>query len=148
MTTQSDSFASSTHQTKTQWIQLGNHIDSWGKPIPVGLPLKDMLLHTGISGTTGSGKSALLRNIALQAFAHQANVVVIEPHGDLILDAQEGILSALPASVLDRVTDGWEAVRAASDKSRQRSATDAGRASGHDRRRTGARQRRLPFLAG
>ena len=86
------------------WIQIGDHIDSWGNEIPVGFPLKDLLVHTGISGTTGSGKSALLRNIALQAFQQGANVIVLEPHGDLILDPDEGILATLPNAVLDRVT--------------------------------------------
>ena len=87
-----------------QWIQLGTHIDSWGNAFPVGLPLDDLLVHTGISGTTGSGKSALLRNIALQAFVHGTNVVVLEPHGDLILHPDEGILATLPSNQLDRVT--------------------------------------------
>jgi hypothetical protein len=86
------------------WIVLGHHADPWGTAIPVGLPLRDLRSHVSVLGTTGSGKSTFLRNLALQAFHLGTTVVVIEPHGDLILDPAEGILAALPHEVLDRVT--------------------------------------------
>lgn len=88
----------------TPWIVFGHHLDQTGQELPVGLPLPDLQGHTAVVGTTGSGKSTLLRNLALQAFDLGATVVVIEPHGDLILDPQEGVLAALPHHVLDRVT--------------------------------------------
>lgn len=87
-----------------KWIVLGNYMDTWGKIVPVGLPMSDLKVHTSVIGTTGSGKSTLLRNLALQAFMHGASVIVLEPHGDLILDRDEGILAAIPPSKLDRVT--------------------------------------------
>lgn len=63
------------------WVILGEYADDWGHRVPVGLPLRDL---------------------ALQAFA-LGSTVVIEPHGDLILDPQEGILAALPPEALGRV---------------------------------------------
>jgi hypothetical protein len=66
--------------------------------------MADLKVHTFVSGTTGSGKSTFLRNLALQAFMQGASVIVIEPHGDLILDKEEGILAAIPAGELNRVT--------------------------------------------
>jgi len=85
------------------WITLGEYTDDWGNKVPVGLPLRDMRVHASLIGTTGSGKSTLSRNLALQAFDLGSTVVVIEPHGDLILDPTEGILAALPPTALRRV---------------------------------------------
>ncbi len=85
------------------WIILGEYTDDWGNRVPVGLPLRDLRVHASVLGTTGSGKSTSVRNLALQAFDLGATTVVIEPHGDLILDPEEGILAALPPSALDRV---------------------------------------------
>ncbi len=85
------------------WIVLGEYTDDWGNRVPVGLPLRDLRVHASILGTTGSGKSTFSRNLVLQAFDLGATTVVIEPHGDLILDPKEGILAALPPSALDRV---------------------------------------------
>ncbi len=87
----------------SDWIVLGHYTDSWGHVVPVGLPMSDLKVHTSVIGTTGSGKSTFLRNLALQAFMHGASVIVLEPHGDLILDKEEGILAAMPPSQLDRV---------------------------------------------
>ncbi|HIQ04934.1 MAG TPA: ATP-binding protein [Anaerolineae bacterium] len=85
------------------WIILGEYTDDWGNRVEVGLPLRDMRVHTSILGTTGSGKSTFSRNLALQAFDLGATTVIIEPHGDLILDPKEGILAALSPTALDRV---------------------------------------------
>jgi len=85
------------------WIILGEYTDDWGNKVPVGLPLRDLRVHASVLGTTGSGKSTFSRNLALQAFDLGATVVVIEPHGDLILDPNEGILAALPPDALGRV---------------------------------------------
>jgi len=86
------------------WITLGAYHDDWGNAIPVGFPIKDLRVHMSLFGTTGSGKSTLLRNLILQAFQMGTSVVVIEPHGDLILDQKEGVLAALPPEVLERVS--------------------------------------------
>lgn len=85
------------------WIILGEYTDDWGNKVPVGLPLRDLRVHASVLGTTGSGKSTFSRNLALQAFDLGATVVVIEPHGDLILDPKEGILAALPPEALRQV---------------------------------------------
>jgi len=85
------------------WIILGDYRDDWGQGIRVGLPMRDLRLHTFLSGTTGSGKSTFLRNLILQAFRLNATEVVIEPHGDLILDPKEGVLASLPHEALRHV---------------------------------------------
>ncbi len=43
----------------------------------------DRLLHTYIVGQTGTGKSSLLLNMAVQDMARSANFALIDPHGDL-----------------------------------------------------------------
>jgi hypothetical protein len=90
-------------QAREKWIVMGNHRNTWGKDEYVGLPMSDLTTHTCVSGSTGSGKSTFLRGLAKQFFDLGGVVIVIEPHGDLILDGQEGILADLPADMLDRV---------------------------------------------
>lgn len=92
------------HPPQDLWLLLGHHLDAWQAASPIGMPLDDLRRHATILGSTGSGKSTFLRNIALQAYAHGATVVVIEPHGDLILHPQEGLLAALPPTHLPAVT--------------------------------------------
>ncbi|MCB0078816.1 MAG: ATP-binding protein [Anaerolineales bacterium] len=97
------------------WLQLGHHLNEWGDPLAVGLPAADLNLHLAVLGTSGSGKSTLLRNLVLQYYGLGGTVVVIEPHGDLVLDRKEGILAALhPAQLpgvavidLDKGERGW-----------------------------------------
>ena len=56
------------------------------------LSLRDLYRHAYIIGMTGSGKSTLLWNLALRLHVTgKACVVVIDPHGDLVMD----ILSSL-----------------------------------------------------
>jgi hypothetical protein len=52
-----------------------------------------------VIGSTGSGKTTLLVNMAVDDIKAGRGTVVIDPHGDLVLD----ILDRLPASVADRV---------------------------------------------
>jgi hypothetical protein len=80
-------------------ILLGTQSDETGKVWKIGVPLSDLTTHGLVTGTTGSGKSTFLRNLALQVFGLGASVAVIEPHGDLCLD----LLSAVPDAFLDRV---------------------------------------------
>ena len=87
---------------KEPWIILGDYIDPWGEATKVGLPMADLKVHTSVLGTTGSGKSTFLRNLACQFFWLGGTVIVIEPHGDLILDPQEGILTCMPQDQLHR----------------------------------------------
>ncbi|WP_433687996.1 type IV secretory system conjugative DNA transfer family protein [Micromonospora carbonacea] len=65
----------------------------------VGLPVPDARYHMHVIGATGSGKTTLLVNLALDDIKAGRGTVVIDPHGDLVLD----ILDRLPATVADRV---------------------------------------------
>nr|WP_245722707.1 ATP-binding protein [Micromonospora matsumotoense] len=65
----------------------------------VGLSVPDARYHMHVIGATGSGKTTLLVNMALDDIKAGRGTVVIDPHGDLVLD----ILDRLPASVANRV---------------------------------------------
>jgi hypothetical protein len=58
----------------------------------VALSHADRLRHTYVVGQTGTGKSTLLLNMALQDIREGKGVCVIDPHGDLI----DGILDRYP----------------------------------------------------
>lgn len=64
----------------------------------VALSADDRFRHTYVVGQTGTGKSTLLLNMALDDIRAGDGVCVIDPHGDLV----EGILARLPE---DRVDD-------------------------------------------
>ncbi|TDC66915.1 DUF87 domain-containing protein [Micromonospora sp. KC207] len=65
----------------------------------VGLSVPDARYHMHVIGSTGSGKTTLLVNLALDDIKAGRGTVVIDPHGDLVLD----ILDRLPATIADRV---------------------------------------------
>ncbi|MBM0273973.1 ATP-binding protein [Micromonospora sp. STR1s_6] len=65
----------------------------------VALAVPDARYHTHVIGSTGSGKTTLLVNMAVDDIIAGRGTVVIDPHGDLVLD----ILDRLPAEVADRV---------------------------------------------
>ncbi|MFV2102126.1 type IV secretory system conjugative DNA transfer family protein [Micromonospora sp. LOL_024] len=65
----------------------------------VALSVPDARYHTHVIGSTGSGKTTLLVNMAVDDITAGRGTVVIDPHGDLVLD----ILDRLPADVADRV---------------------------------------------
>lgn len=65
----------------------------------VALSAADARYHVHMIGSTGSGKTTLLANMVLDDVHAGRGTVVIDPHGDLVLD----ILDRLPASVADRV---------------------------------------------
>lgn len=52
-------------------------------PQPFGLTLEDRLLHLYLIGQTGTGKSTLLFNLALQDAERRTGFCLIDPHGDL-----------------------------------------------------------------
>ncbi len=66
---------------------------------PVAQSAADSLMHTHVLGPTGTGKSTLLANLALQDIASGRGVVIVEPKGDLVND----ILARIPRSRLDDV---------------------------------------------
>ncbi|MCO1593752.1 type IV secretion system DNA-binding domain-containing protein [Micromonospora sp. RHAY321] len=65
----------------------------------VALAVPDARYHLHVVGSTGSGKTTLLVNMAVDDITAGRGTVVIDPHGDMVLD----ILDRLPASVADRV---------------------------------------------
>ncbi|WP_262285551.1 DUF87 domain-containing protein [Micromonospora sp. MA102] len=71
--------------------QVGGHT--------VALAVPDARYHLHVVGATGSGKTTLLVNMAVDDITAGRGTVVIDPHGDMVLD----ILDRLPASVADRV---------------------------------------------
>ncbi|MFI7523808.1 helicase HerA domain-containing protein [Micromonospora globbae] len=65
----------------------------------VALSVADARYHTHVIGSTGSGKTTLLVNMAVDDITAGRGTVVIDPHGDLVLD----ILDRIPDTVADRV---------------------------------------------
>jgi len=65
----------------------------------VGLKVADSRYHLHMLGSTGSGKTTLLAEMILQDIRNGRGTVVIDPHGDLVLD----VLDRLPASYADRL---------------------------------------------
>ena len=80
-------------------IILGDSIDDDGHTIRAGIPLADWTTHALIVGTTGSGKSVFLGNVALQFYALGTTTCIVEPHGDLCLD----VIKAIPHNELGQV---------------------------------------------
>lgn len=66
---------------------------------PVLLDREERFRHLYVSGQTGTGKSTLLLNLALQDIASGAGVAVLDPHGDLV----EAILRNVPEERVDDV---------------------------------------------
>lgn len=63
-----------------------------GEPQPIRITPGDRLRHVYVVGRTGTGKSTLLHNMALQDIQAGLGVGVIDPHGDLV----EGLLANIP----------------------------------------------------
>jgi hypothetical protein len=66
---------------------------------PVFLQPEERFRHLYVSGQTGTGKSTLLLNLALQDIASGAGVAVIDPHGDLV----DAILRNVPDERVDDI---------------------------------------------
>ncbi len=84
---------------QTSMIILGHNLDDDGNTITAGIPLEDWKTHALMVGTTGSGKSTALTNIAIQFFGLGVSTCIVEPHGDLCLDT----LAAIPDNALGQV---------------------------------------------
>ena len=56
---------------------------------PFGIRLADRLMHLHVIGQTGTGKSTLLANLALQDAARGVGFCLIDPHGDLAQSVAE-----------------------------------------------------------
>lgn len=66
-------------------LLLGKNIYR-GIETPIYMDREDRRRHTYILGRTGSGKSVLLANMAIQDIKNGEGLCVIDPHGDLIHD--------------------------------------------------------------
>lgn len=70
-----------------------------GRPVTIRATLPDRMRHTYVVGRTGTGKSTLLQNLALQDIEAGLGVGIIDPHGDLV----EAILGRIPPHRLQDV---------------------------------------------
>ncbi len=68
-----------------QGVLLGNNIFR-GVQTPVRIQRDDRRRHVYIIGRTGSGKSELIKNMAIQDIQNGEGLCVVDPHGDLIED--------------------------------------------------------------
>ena len=84
-------------QAMNEGILLGNNVFR-GVVKPIRLSLDDRRRHTYIMGSTGMGKSVLLKRLALQDMINGDGFAFIDPHGD----AAEDILRMVPR---ERVND-------------------------------------------
>jgi hypothetical protein len=69
----------------------------WGGQRPFGLEQRDRRQHLYFIGKSGTGKSALLRNLVMQDILAGEGVAVLDPHGDLA----EELLDCIPPSRID-----------------------------------------------
>ncbi|MBI5370122.1 type IV secretion system DNA-binding domain-containing protein [Candidatus Uhrbacteria bacterium] len=79
-------------------IELGYNVYR-GIKTPVWMKAKDRTRHMYIIGKSGSGKSQMIANLAIQDIRAGHGVAVVEPHGDLI----EHILGNIPRERIDDV---------------------------------------------
>jgi len=63
------------------------------KPVNLHIPIKDSLVHTVITGATGSGKSTVMLNLILDDIKAGRGVMVVDPKADLV------------NAILERVSD-------------------------------------------
>lgn len=64
-----------------------------GRPVTIHATIADRMRHMYVVGRTGTGKSTLLQNMALQDIEEGRGVGIVDPHGDLV----EAILERIPA---------------------------------------------------
>lgn len=79
-------------------LRLGAAVAADGSPHEVRVAPRELLLHTQILGSTGTGKSTLLAAIVAEAVAAGLGVSVIESHGPLV----ERIIAELPEEAVER----------------------------------------------
>ncbi|MEU2616439.1 type IV secretion system DNA-binding domain-containing protein [Micromonospora sp. NPDC007271] len=65
----------------------------------VALSVPDARYHTHMVGQTGSGKTTLLANLIIDDIKAGRGTIVLDPHGDLVLD----VLDRIPARIAERV---------------------------------------------
>jgi len=85
-------------EVPSEGIVLGKNIYR-GKETLIRLKIDDRRRHLYIIGKTGTGKSVLISNLAIQDIVNGEGVCVLDPHGDLI----DLILRNIPESRVDDV---------------------------------------------
>ena len=69
----------------TRFARVDFHSDDLAKD-------EDRLLHMYVIGKTGTGKSTLLENMALQDLERGSGFALIDPHGDLVGESRHAPL--------------------------------------------------------
>lgn len=82
----------------TEGLLLGQNVYR-GKKIDIRMNTADRRRHMYLIGKTGSGKTELLKSLAIQDIRNGHGVCVIDPHGDLADD----LLSLIPRQRIDDV---------------------------------------------
>jgi hypothetical protein len=65
---------------KSLFLGINTHM---GRKHPVSIPEQDRFLHMYCVGQTGTGKTTLLKTMALHDICQKEGVIIIDPHGDL-----------------------------------------------------------------
>lgn len=81
-------------------LRLGSAMSASGRTRDVRLAPEDLLLHTQVIGSTGTGKSSLLAALVGEARSAGLGVTVIDPHGQLVQRVLEETPEAGAASVV------------------------------------------------
>ena len=84
---------------KIKEITLFGKTNFRNKERAFGIKRADRRQHTYIVGKTGTGKSALITNMAIQDIINGHGVCIVDPHGELI----ETIIKKIPAERLKDV---------------------------------------------
>jgi hypothetical protein len=79
-------------QLPTDGLTVGTSVEAGGRSRPVRLDLGDLQRHVAVYGQTGTGKSTLLRRMALADIEGGRGCCVIDPHGDLVTELLRRIL--------------------------------------------------------
>jgi hypothetical protein len=83
-----------------------NHHNSHRK---FGIKQADRLSHIYVIGKTGTGKSSLLKTLALKDFEAGRGFALVDPHGDLVEDLAAGIKTLDPESLIYlNAADAWQ----------------------------------------
>lgn len=81
-------------------LRLGTATTAEGRPREVRIRADDLLLHTHVLGSTGSGKSSFLAGLVQEAIRAGIGVSLLDPHGHLV----RRVLDEASVDVAERLT--------------------------------------------